>query len=86
MCRLKLLPFPTTNSQADTWKNRAFDDTSVKFGTHGEDTLGKIFGYRAIAHFARNKNGSRFLNGRHPLLFLETCWFENKILMANPTF
>ncbi len=41
----------------DLWANRAFDDTSVKFGTHGEDTLRKIFGYRAIAHFARNKNG-----------------------------
>jgi hypothetical protein len=37
---------------------RAFDDKSMKFGTHLEETLRKIFGYRAIAHFARNKNGS----------------------------
>jgi hypothetical protein len=44
--------------------NRAFDNKSMKFGTHLEETLRKIFGYRAIAHFARNKNGSHFQNGR----------------------
>ena len=47
--------------------NRAFDDKSMKFGTHLEKPPRKIFGYRAIAHFARNKNGSRFQNGRLPL-------------------
>jgi hypothetical protein len=40
--------------------NRAFDDKSMKFGTHLEETLRKISGYRAIAHFTRNKNGSYF--------------------------
>jgi hypothetical protein len=51
------------NSPADKGMNRAFDDKSMKFGTHLEETLRKIFGYRAIAHFARNKNGSHFQNG-----------------------
>jgi hypothetical protein len=42
----------------------------MKFGTHLENTLRKSFGYRAIADFARNKNGRRFQNGR-PL------WLKN---------
>ena len=41
-------------------KNRAFDDTSVKFGTQLGHAIGKIFGYRAIADSSCEKNGSRF--------------------------
>ena len=41
-------------------KNRAFDDTSVKFGTQLGHAIGKIFGYRAIADLSCEKNGSRF--------------------------
>ncbi len=60
----------------DLWANRAFDDTSVKFGTHGEDTLRKIFGYRAIAHFARNKNGG-FLKWLPPSIILTVAQVDS---------
>ena len=51
----------------------------MKFGTHLEDTVRKIFGYRVITHSSRNKNGSRFHNGRHPLLFLLTHQVKNNL-------
>ena len=62
-CRVLLI---VQQIRADFLGNRAFDDKSMKFGTHLEKPLRKIFGYRAIAYFARNKNGRRFQNGRHP--------------------
>ena len=44
--------------------NRAFGDKSMKFDTHLKKPLRKIFGYRAIAHFARM-----------PLPVVECCEF-----------
>jgi hypothetical protein len=52
-------------SPADKGMNRAFDDTSMKFGTHLEETLRKIFGYRTIAHFACKKMAAIFKMAAH---------------------
>ena len=46
------------------WLNCAFYDTSMKFGTHIEYIITKIFGYRAISDFAMEVVGSHFKNGR----------------------
>ena len=47
----------STADRCTIWKNRAIDDTSMKFGTQLGHALRKIFGYRAIADFSHNKNG-----------------------------
>ena len=48
------------------WKNRAIDDTSIKFGIQLGHALRKIFGYRAIADLSHNKNGSQKLTLENP--------------------
>ena len=58
------------NSRADKGRNCALYDTSMKFGKQLEDTIRKIFGYRAIPDFSCSKNGGRFQNGRHASLLL----------------
>lgn len=41
-------------------KNRAIDDTSMKFGAQLDNTFRKIFGCRDIADSSCDKNGSHF--------------------------
>jgi hypothetical protein len=50
---------PLSQITADKGMNRAFDDKHEIWHTPIEE----IFGYRAIAYFTRNKNGSHFQNG-----------------------
>ena len=45
------------------WPNCAFYDTSMKFCTHLEYIITKIFGYRAISDFALEGVGSHFKDG-----------------------
>ena len=42
------------------WPNCAFYDTSMKFGTHLDFIITKIFGYRAISDFALEGIGGHF--------------------------
>ena len=60
-------------------KNCAFNDTSMKFGTHIEGTLRNIFGDRAITHFSHSHNGSRFKNGCHLLQFFMKCQVRSRL-------
>ncbi len=53
-------PLQCMHADVQHYKNLDFGDRSMKFGTHVEDPLRKIFGYRSIAHFARNKNWQPF--------------------------
>ena len=46
--------------------------TSMRFGSQLEVSLKMIFGYRAIAHFAHNKNGSCFQKWPPTIFFLLT--------------
>ena len=42
------------------WPNWAFYDSSIKFGTHLDLIITKIFGYRAISDFALEGVGNHF--------------------------
>ena len=48
-------------SPADMCKNCAFDDTSMRFGTHLGDVLMHIFSYRAITDYSHDNSDGHLL-------------------------
>ena len=67
------------------WPNCAFYDTSMKFGSHLEYIITKIFGYRAISDFALDGVGSYFKDGcRKPTkLSKDFCNVDQMFLNQN---
>ena len=51
---------PRPFSTADMCNNCAFDDIGITFGTQLGHALRRIFGYRAIADLAFDRNGGLF--------------------------